>query len=408
MLLDAHPGYITWAQFEANQGTLAANDLKVGLHAKPSLAREGPALLQGLTVCGKCGRRMGIHYAYQAGKAIAPVYVCNAGREYEDEVCQRIPGDFIDKAISQLIIATMTPLATQMALCVHAELQTQQDQADLHRRRQLERAEREVELARQRYLLVDPGNRHVAATLEADWNERLRDLESTRAEVERQRRLAHAELDQAARDRLDTLSGDFQAVWTDPQTPQRERKRLLSLLIEDVTLRRVRGLVDVHVRFRGGTTHSQRVAIPKNINERRSTHPQAKELIAQWPDMPKSEIAERLNALGYRGGGGGEWTAAKVQYIKWAYRLGNVRERVRPEGYLSGTEMTELLAISQARVMQLRKSGEILAERPGGYTWSFLPLDRQPEAIRLRAEKIAKLRAEQALDAAEMAHMDGV
>ncbi len=408
LLLDAHPGYITWAQFEANQGTLAANDLKVGLHAKPSLAREGPALLQGLTVCGKCGRRMGIHYAYQAGKAIAPVYVCNAGREYEDEVCQRIPGDFIDKAISQLIIATMTPLATQMALCVHAELQTQQDQADLHRRRQLERAEREVELARQRYLLVDPGNRHVAATLEADWNERLRDLESTRAEVERQRRLAHAELDQAARDRLDTLSGDFQAVWTDPQTPQRERKRLLSLLIEDVTLRRVRGLVDVHVRFRGGTTHSQRVAIPKNINERRSTHPQAKELIAQWPDMPKSEIAERLNALGYRGGGGGEWTAAKVQYIKWAYRLGNVRERVRPEGYLSGTEMTELLAISQARVMQLRKSGEILAERPGGYTWSFLPLDRQPEAIRLRAEKIAKLRAEQALDAAEMAHMDGV
>ena len=164
---------------------------------------------------------------------------------------------------------------------------------------------------------VDPGNRLVAATLEADWNDRLRDLETTHAEVERQRQRAHAELDQAARQRLDTLSRDFEAVWQDPQTPQRKRKRLLSLLIEDVTLRRQRWTVQVLVRFRGGTSHSLQSDVPKGAAEQRATHPEAMELIRQWAfDVPNAEIAERLNTQGYQGGGGERFTTAKVQYLK--------------------------------------------------------------------------------------------
>jgi len=163
----------------------------VNLHNKPSLAREGSALLQGLVVCGKCGRRMQIRYTYHDGQATRPVYTCAAGHEFQELLCQRIPGSSIDAAISQLVIATMTPLATEMALCVHAELQAQQDQADRQRQRQVERAQYDVDIARQRQ----------------------RD---------------HAEVSEAQRQRLNTLSHDFAAVWNDPQTPQRERKRMLA------------------------------------------------------------------------------------------------------------------------------------------------------------------------------------
>lgn len=403
---DAHPGYITWEQYEANQRTLAANDMRVALHNKSSLAREGPSLLQGLLLCGKCGRRMRIIYSYHAGEVTKPVYTCAAGKEFTEHICQRIPGCFLDAAIGQLVIDTLTPHATEMALCVQGELQTQQDQADKQRQRQVERAQREVEIARQRYMQVDPGNRLVAATLEADWNDRLRDLDETRADVERQRQRANAQLDDAARQRLATLSGDFAAVWHDPGTPQRERKRLIRLLIEDITLLRERYTVRAQVRFRGGTSHTLETEVPKSAIEQRRTRQDAMALIGKWAfDDSDEQIALRLNALGYVGGSGKPFTASKIQYLKWAYRLGNVRERPRPAGLLGSTEMMELLGISKGRLAQLRKHGKLLAECPAARDFSYLPLDRQPEEIRLRAERAAKLRAENALPTATL---DGV
>jgi hypothetical protein len=53
------------------------------------------------------------------------------------------------------------------------------------------------------------------------------------------------------------LATDFPAIWRDPNTPQRERKRMLALVIEDVTLIKRREIT-VAIRFRGGATTSSR------------------------------------------------------------------------------------------------------------------------------------------------------
>ena len=45
------------------------------------------------------------------------------------------------------------------------------------RKEQVERARYEAELAQRRYMRVDPDNRLVADTLEADWNRKLRALQ---------------------------------------------------------------------------------------------------------------------------------------------------------------------------------------------------------------------------------------
>ena len=75
LIHDAHPGYLTWEQFEHNQRQLAANAQALGTDRAAGPAREGPALLQGLAICGRCGRRLSIRY-HQRRDTLVPDYQC--------------------------------------------------------------------------------------------------------------------------------------------------------------------------------------------------------------------------------------------------------------------------------------------------------------------------------------------
>lgn len=171
LIHDAHAGYITWEQFETNQSLLAANKAAYGTERAAGPAREGSALLQGLVVCGRCGRRMTVRYHQRRGVEV-PDYQCMSKCIQEGAPrCQAVPGGAVDAAISQLLIDTVTPLALEVALTVQAELDTRAEEADRLRRSHVERARHRADLARHRYLAVDPGNRLVADSLEADWND---------------------------------------------------------------------------------------------------------------------------------------------------------------------------------------------------------------------------------------------
>jgi hypothetical protein len=116
--------------------------------------------------------------------------------------------------------------ATKKATSSEAELDTRLDEADRLRRQQIERVEHEAELARRRYLHVDPTNRLVAASLEADWNDRLRAVAETHDRVEQQRDADRAAFHERAQQRIRDLAADVPAVWDDPATTPRERKRV--------------------------------------------------------------------------------------------------------------------------------------------------------------------------------------
>jgi Recombinase/Recombinase zinc beta ribbon domain len=153
---DVHPGYITWEQFEANQKRLAENALGFGGTRKAGPAREGPALLQGRVICGICGERMSIHYSI-AFHQVAPTYVCQeASVRRAEKVCQRVPGRVVDQAISNLLLELMQPMTLQVALAVQQEVEARVTETDALRRKQVERAQYEAELARRRYMKVDP------------------------------------------------------------------------------------------------------------------------------------------------------------------------------------------------------------------------------------------------------------
>jgi hypothetical protein len=144
-------------------------------------------------------------------------------------------GADIDRAIGELLVESVSPLALEVALSVQDELAARADEAERLRRQQVDRARYEAELAQRRYLRVDPDNRLVAVTLESEWNNKLRALEAAQDDYERQR-ASDVLLEEDNRQRILALAIDFPRLWRDPETPARERKRMVRLLIEDVTL----------------------------------------------------------------------------------------------------------------------------------------------------------------------------
>jgi hypothetical protein len=198
----------------------------------------------------------------------------------------------------------MTPVALDLALAVQQELESRLEEVDRLRHKQVERARYEADAAQRRYLLVDPANRLVADVLEAEWNTKLRALAQAQEEYERQRRTDEAYLDDSKRERISALASDFPHLWRDPKTPDRERKRMVRLLVEDVTL--VRGdRISVYVRFKGGATRTLSVIPSPGAPECRKTNPAViQEIDRLLDDYTEEEIAPLLNAKGFRSGTG--------------------------------------------------------------------------------------------------------
>ena len=198
------------------------------------------------------------------------------GEGFGDPACQSIVGTHIDAAVGQLLVEAVTPMALQPALAVQQEISARLEEADRLRRRQVERAQYEADQARHRYMQVDPVNRLVADSLEADWNAKLRALGVAQEDYQRQRTADRLAVDDNERQRIFDLATDFPAIWRDPNTPQRERKRMLGLPIEDVTLTKQRSITAA-VRLRGGATTTLYV-VTTTWKEWRTRHPDTRVL----------------------------------------------------------------------------------------------------------------------------------
>jgi DNA invertase Pin-like site-specific DNA recombinase len=353
----AHVGYITWEQFEANQQTLAVNAAAHARHHDRGPAREGPALLQGLAVCGRCGRRMTVGYHRRGGVEV-PDYRCmGQAIQTGSPPCHTVPGATIDPAISQLLLDTVTPVALDVALSVQAELEARAEQADALRRSHVERARHAAELARRRYLAVDPDNRLVADSLEADWNDALRRLNDADADYQRATTAAHNQLTDEHKARVRSLAADFPRLWSDPNTPVRERKRVARLLIEDVTIVKT-DHIHLHVRFRGGQTTSIAVPIPLMSYQARQTAPNTLAALDQLLDThTDAQAAQALNTDGHRSGTGQLFTPSIVLHLRRCNGLPSHLERLRARGMLTKHELAERLDVHVSTIKAWHRAG---------------------------------------------------
>jgi DNA invertase Pin-like site-specific DNA recombinase len=374
-----HVGYIAWKQFQANQQRLLDNAKAHGDDRRQSPPREGPALLQGLLLCGRCGDRMNVRYSVRADAQQVPTYLCDRDRtRIGARTCQSIPGASLDEAISALLVEMVTPLTLEVALTVQDEIQSHLAEACRLRRMQVERAQYEADLARQRFMNVNPNHRLVADGLEADWNAKLRALQQAQERCDREQAADRAPLTTEQRARVLALVTDFPRLWRDPKTPARERKRMIRLLIEDVTVKRDE-VITAHVRFRGGSTRTLTLPIPPRVWELKKTNPT---IMAEVDTLLESytpgQIATILNQNGHRSGEGRLFTRKMVvDLVKDHEALKSRYERLRDKGFLTQEEIAERLGITPETVRTWARQGllhahpytdrgQCLYEPPGG------------------------------------------
>jgi len=359
LIRGAHAGYIDWEEYEQNQRRLRDNSQAYGKDRRRSPPREGPALLQGLLICGCCGKRMTVRY-HSRREQLIPDYVCQReGIEHGEPVCQHIPGAAIDEAIGNLLVEAVTPITLEVALAVQQELQSRLDEADRLRQQQVERARYEAELARRRYLRVDPDNRLVADSLEAEWNGKLKLLAEAQQVCAQQRAQDRKLLDEQQRAVILSLATDFPQIWRDPTTPDRERKRMVHLLLEDVTLIRA-DHIRLQIRFKGGAHRTLQLPLPQRSWEQRQTRTEVVAAIDRLlDDHTFPEIAAILNCQGLQSGEGKPLTARIVARIQRSYQLTTRYDRLRKAGLLTVEEMAQVLGIHPQRVKIWNRHGLI-------------------------------------------------
>ena len=369
---NAHPGYISWEQFEAHQQVLAENDPHMKSKAVRLPPREGPALLQGILLGGRCGRRMTVYYNGRRTGKLSFTYCCGyESKERGGKLCQHVPGRGVDQAVSRLAVQALTPAAVDAAVAVFEELQRRNAELAALYQSQVQRARHESESAQRQFFLANPENRLVADNLEKRWNDKLRALAEAENAFTGWKEKNRFDVSPTAREDLLRFVRDFPALWNHPQTTARDRKQMLRLMIQDVTLTRQED-IGVCVRWRGGATSELHLPIPLNAWQSRQTPQAVLDRIASLAQQHTDEqIAEILNREGLHSGTGLNFTYDHVTSLRIAKGIPGYYDHLRQAGMVTCKEIMARTGVSEQTVRKWRRSGLLRAIRYSRKRWLY-------------------------------------
>lgn len=323
----SHPGYITVDQYERNGARLVTNRNMYGGTRHRGSAREGKSLLQGIVLCGKCGRPMNVIYRTDSSW----MYTCR--QSAIRQICQEVHDRHVEPLVEAVVLETVSREELDLAVGALEKLAERAHEIDRQWQKRLEGARYEAEKAARRYHQVEPENRLVVRTLEAEWNERLEEVEQLEKEYERVGQSLPFELTDDQRRNVLALAEDLPRLWKATTTRNSQRKKLLRLLIEDVTLRNVDDpwSTEVAIRWKTGVVSRHRA-------ERVQPHPQttSPEVVTRIQElhltMSDREVADVLNAEGHRSGYGKKFKNRHVYYIRRARGMTKPRGWRKPSG----------------------------------------------------------------------------
>jgi hypothetical protein len=232
-------------------------------------------------------------------------------------------------------------------------------------RRQHERTRYEAELARRRYMSVDPDNRLVASTLEAEWNDKLRIHSDAAAEHDRRVQERAATLDEQPRRRILELAEQFPRVWNDPRVLSAERKRIFRLLVDDVTLLKGQTTITVYIRLSGGATRTLELPRPLSIVQMRQFQPEIVAEVDRLLDHHRDQqIADILNSRGLRTGEGKSFDRSTICSLREGHSLPSRHDRLRRRGLLTMHELAERFQVTDSTICYWGRRGLITNHYP--------------------------------------------
>jgi DNA invertase Pin-like site-specific DNA recombinase len=379
VIQDAFPGYITWEQYVQNQEQLRQNAQSV--YQGRGAPRSGAALLQGIVLCGRCGRRMRVIYNRK------PAYVCvQANHQYGEPRCQRFSAAHVDAAVGDVFLQAVQPVRLEAALAAIAEVEAQQHSLAQQWQHRLERARYEADLARRRYERVDPDMRLVAAELERQWENRLQaclGLEQEWTRVQAQTLSPLSEADEAL---IRQLAEDLPALWLAESTTPQERKRLLRCLIQDVTLDAFSksGFSIIRIHWHTGTTTVVEAERPRPGRRADLTRiARIRELAQRYPD---DQVAAILNAEGLRTTSDLPWTLGRVRSLRQKHKIPTACPYVsatpgpRGDGLISTAEAAQRLEVTPSMIADWFHRGLLAGHQHRAYAPLWVRLtDRDVE-----------------------------
>ena len=384
LIRDHHQGFIDWDTYEMNQSRIAKNN-RPAPHQAGGAIREGAALLQGIATCGRCGRRLMVYYQ---GNNSTPGYYCAASNIVNGRGmhCMRVGGMRIDEAVSRAFLETIAPAGVEAALLAEKAVEAQHDAAINQWRLQVERARYQTERSERRYRAVEPENRLVIRTLEAEWEQKLSELAAAEAEFARQIAKRPYPLAEDERSRIMTLGADLELVWDAPTTTDRDRKELIQALLSEVciTLDSAESKAHLTLRWRGGACTDLDIPLrsykiqPMRTDE--DTIDLVRRLAVHYPD---AVIAGILNRQGRKTVHGDPFTVNKVGNLRRYWKIPRFTPGPVPaEGELvTIAKAAEILGVASSTVHRWLTDGFIAGEQiTPGAPWQI----RMSEEVRNR------------------------
>ena len=362
-----HQGYIDWSTYEANRIRISANTHPRPHQSGSGAVREGTALLQGLAVCGHCGRKLQTHYT---GHTASPGYHC-AGKNIVNGrgiYCLNVGAVQIDDAVAQAVLGALAPLGIQAALAAAERIEADHDGALAQWRLAVERAGYEAQRAERRYRAIDPDNRLVARGIEAEWESCLRELEKAKAELARREQLRPRTLSADERGRLLALGADLPKVWQAPTTSPRDKKELLRTLLDEViiTVHKNESRTHLTLRWRGGALTDLELDTPRRlpaiVRTDEDTIALVRRLAAHYPD---AVIAGILNRQGRKSAYGHRFTVNLVGNLRRHWDIPCFERSTNPpEGELLNIKQTAAeLGVATSTIHRWLNEGIIAGEQ---------------------------------------------
>jgi hypothetical protein len=322
-----------------------------------------------------------------------PCYTCNqAHSQFGAKTCQSIRGDGVDAAVARTFLEAMQPAQLEVSIAALEQIEARARQIDRQWQLRIERARYEADLARRRFLAVEPENRLVARSLERDWNNKLAEIQRLEREYAALPRPAARLASPEERQRILALAQDLPVIWHATTTTHTERKQLLRFLVKDVTLTRRETCFHIGIRWQTEALTELDISRPKRVFDAKRTDAAVVDRVRELaPTHTDRQIAAILSQEGFTSGKDKPFDQDKVHWVRYAYDIptgcpeapGACPGGQRGDGRYSARAAAELLNVDVSTIAAWCKSGRLDSIRATSHG---------PRWIKLTPDIIAELR----------------